>query len=224
MMVFLMLWNPHAAPVNFEVKPFVESISDRDLYGALQLQSHGLEYQVFSAALKGYRHLVDQGTLRNPLLSIADFTLASKEERLWVIDMEKRELLYQTLVAHGRNSGEQYATSFSNDLNSNMSSLGFYLTGPSYQGKHGLSLRLEGLEKGINDHALVRNIVIHAAEYVSKTFIKNYGRLGRSLGCPALPKSVAGDIISLIAEGSCFFIYSSSSMYPQKSPILNIQS
>lgn len=208
-------------PRSFEESVISEVPSARELFEALQLELQGLEFEVFNKALQGYMQLTDQGTLQNPLLTIVDFTLASKEERMWVIDMEKQLLLYQTLVAHGKNSGEQYATRFSNEPNSNMSSLGFYLTGISYHGNHGLSLRLKGLEVGINDHAMVRNIVVHGADYVSEIFVKSHGRLGRSLGCPALPQTMAAEIIPIIADGSCFFIYSSANQYTRISPLLN---
>lgn len=172
-------------------------------------------------ALTGYLHLVEIGTIATGKpLTIIDFSIPSSEDRLWVIDMEKFEVSYQSLVAHGRNSGERIAKNFSNQHSSYMSSLGFYITGETYQGNHGYSLRLDGLEKGINDQARSRAIVIHGADYVNEKFISATGRLGRSLGCPALPMGPHEVIINLIKDKSPIFIYADVPEYLAHSPFL----
>src|SRR5690554_1928787 len=165
------------------------------------------ELESFKAAYKGYYKLKEEGKIKKDLLTIIDFTKSSTERRMWVIDMNNQEVLYQTVVSHGRKSGMEYASDFSNVPESNKSSLGFYSTAETYFGKHGLSLRLDGLEYGINHNARTRAIVIHAADYASEILGKRQGYLGRSLGCPALPKDVAYDIINLIKDESCLFIY-----------------
>ena len=143
----------------------------------------------------------------NKIITIIDFSLPSTAHRLWTINLETGEILFNTLVAHGRNTGQNIAEKFSNIPQSYQSSLGFYLTGKVYTGKHGHSLRLKGLEKNINDKAWERAIVIHGADYVSESFIKAHGRLGRSHGCPAIPPEITEDFISTIKEGSLLFIY-----------------
>jgi len=161
----------------------------------------------FAKALEGYYAWKEKGLIQNEILTLIDFSLSSTEERLWVIDIKNNAILFQSLVAHGRNSGDEFATNFSNKPESHQSSLGFYSTGETYYGKHGYSLRLDGLEKGINNNARRRAIVIHGASYVSNTFIENNGRLGRSFGCPALPKEDTNELIDLIKNQSCLYIY-----------------
>ena len=133
--------------------------------------------------------------------------MSSNSKRLWVIDLKNNTILYNSLVAHGKNTGEEFANSFSNASESNKSSLGFYVTGEIYQGKHGMSLRLDGLEKGVNDNARARGVVMHAADYVSQGFVKIHKRLGRSQGCPALPTEFTEKIINKIKDKSCLYIY-----------------
>ena len=161
----------------------------------------------FSQALKGFYQLHDKGILQKDVLTIIDFSLSSNTKRLWIIDMASNTILMNTYVAHGKNTGEEFANSFSNIDASNKSSLGFYATGEIYNGKHGMSLKLDGLEKGVNDKARQRGIVIHAADYVSTTFIRDHQRLGRSQGCPAIPAELTNEIIQLIKNRSCLFIY-----------------
>jgi hypothetical protein len=161
----------------------------------------------FAQALSGFYKLKEEGKIKKDIVTLIDFSLPSSAKRLWVIDLVSKTILFQSLVAHGRNTGEEFADSFSNAAQSFKSSLGFYSTGEVYNGKHGLSLRLDGLEKGINDNARNRGVVIHAANYVSASFIKNNKRLGRSEGCPALPVSLSKEIISAIKDKSCLFIY-----------------
>jgi hypothetical protein len=184
------------------------------LYEQLKLSSVGLKQEVFEKAITGWNNLSAQHKLgKSRLLTIVDLSQSSNSRRLYIIDVEKGQLVFNTYVAHGRNSGEEYARYFSNVPNSYQSSLGFYLTGSTYHGKHGLSLRLKGIEQGINHTAEERAIVLHGAEYVSEAFIKKYGRLGRSQGCPAVSQELSKPIIEKIKEGSCLFIYSPDSKY-----------
>lgn len=191
------------------------------MYEGLNLNAYGLSKKAFQYALKGYDYLLEQGKLTNAnILTIVDFSKPSTEKRMYVIDMENLKVLYQTYVAHGRNSGKLYANKFSNVPESNMSSLGFYVTGDTYIGQHGYSLKLNGEEKGINDNAYKRAIVMHSADYASKGFINNQGYLGRSFGCPALPKELSKPIIETIKDGSCMFVYAPSKTYETKSNLL----
>ena len=199
------------APVAKNISKAISTNKRILLYDSLQLKDLGLSKDAFIEALKGYEVLRSSGKLNNDnMLTIADFSLPSSQKRLFVIDIENLKVLYNTYVAHGRNSGKEYANRFSNTPQSNMSSLGFYVTGKTYYGEHGLSLKLEGEEEGINDNAKNRAIVIHCADYVSEKMIETLGYLGRSLGCPALPKKYSKPIIETIKDGSCFFIYSRS--------------
>jgi hypothetical protein len=183
----------------------------RDLYTSL-----GAE--VFEKALTGYLNLKQAGRIseHQRRLTVIDFDLPSTEKRLWVLDLNDHKILFHTLVAHGHNSGENEATTFSNTDQSNMSSLGFYVTGQEYQGKHGRSLRLKGLDEGFNTNAASRSVVMHGADYVSEAFIKQNGRLGRSLGCPALPLDQYAQIIDAVHGGSCLFLNKSNAGYASK--------
>jgi L,D-transpeptidase catalytic domain len=178
--------------------------------------------QLLKTALAGYEILVEEQPLNHPeVITIIDFSLPSDKERLWVIDLIHTKVLFHCLVSHGRNSGELMAEYFSNSPGSYASSPGFYLTGETYIGKHGLSLALDGIEKGINDKARERSIVIHGADYVSSDFIRKNGRLGRSLGCLAVPEELNKEIIQTIKEGSCLFIYVPKASYLTNSHIIN---
>ena len=173
---------------------------------------------VLSLALSGYQHAVESGVVAdNALLTIIDYSRPSTEERLHVYDPATGEVLHASLVAHGKNSGQNLATRFGNEPGSLMSSLGFFVTTDTYQGKHGYSLHLRGLEPGINDNAVDRLIVIHGADYVSEEFAAKHGRLGRSWGCPALPDETAAEIIDLIKDGTCVYVHGNDSAYRQKS-------
>lgn len=184
------------------------------LYNNLNANNFKLpQLESFSKAIEGFYQLKQKGIIQNDILTLIDFSLSANSKRMWVIDMSTNTVLYHSLVAHGRNSGEEFATSFSNKSESYQSSLGFYLTGETYQGKHGLSLRLDGLERGINDKARERAVVIHGADYVSEKFIKQNKRLGRSQGCPALPVELNQQIIKTIKDKSCLFIYHPSRSY-----------
>lgn len=183
-----------------------------------QMNLDGLiRLDAFKLAYSGYKKL---NKSNNPLLTLIDFSLPSSEKRMYVLDLAKREILFVSYVAHGRNSGEKYATSFSNRDGSHQSSLGFYRTTDTYNGGNGYSLRLDGLEKGINDKALQRAIVIHGADYCSENVIRATGRLGRSFGCPALPRELTKPVIDTIKGGSLLFIYADQSEYLANSEVL----
>ncbi|MBI1193090.1 MAG: hypothetical protein GC205_07945 [Bacteroidetes bacterium] len=176
---------------------------------------------VFILAMTGFEQLQRQGKLLNErYLTVVDFRLPSTRERMWVLDMVERKVVFKTLVAHGVNSGELYATEFSDRPQSFQSSPGFYLASESYIGKHGLSLRLDGLEPGINGNARDRAIVLHGADYVSQEFIRDNGRLGRSQGCPSVPVELSQPIIETIQGQSCFFILQPGQQYLQKSQLV----
>lgn len=167
--------------------------------------------EIFELAYSGWEKT--EGELKSPLLTIIDFSLPSTERRLWIVDLNSKTILLNSVVAHGRNSGELMANRFSNQPESFQSSLGFYKTGETYIGKHGYSLRLDGLEAGVNDQARNRAIVIHGADYANEAFAKINGRLGRSLGCPALPTEVSSKVIDLIKDGSLIFIFGEDDNY-----------
>lgn len=191
-------------------------------YTAWQLGKQGISPDLFSYAMKGYGHLTATGKIINKgIITIIDFSKPSCEKRLFVIDTETGNILFKTLVAHGRNSGKEWANTFSNAASSFASSLGFYTTADVYNGKHGESLRLNGCEKGFNDNAYKRAVVIHGAAYVSESFIEQNGFLGRSHGCPAVPTAVSKQIIDKIKDGSCLFIYAPSQRYLSLSAIIN---
>jgi len=176
--------------------------------------------QSFTEALKGFNLLKEKGLVSKNILTLIDFSMSSNSKRLWVIDLTTNKILYNSLVAHGRNTGDEFAKNFSNASESFQSSLGFYATGEIYTGKHGKSLRLDGLEKGINSNARDRAVVIHGANYVSDSFIQNNKRLGRSLGCPALPMDLSNEIIQTIKDKSCLFIYYPSNSYKTSSKLI----
>jgi len=171
------------------------------------------DLESFTKALQGFYALKEKGLVQKDLLTLIDFSLSSNTKRLWVIDLSTNTVLFHSLVAHGRNTGEEFASRFSNKAESFESSLGFYATGEIYNGKHGQSLKLDGLEKGINDNARNRGVVMHAADYVSETFVRDHKRLGRSQGCPALPVELTSEIINTIKDKSCLFIYHPSGSY-----------
>jgi len=192
------------------------------VYDSLRLNLAGLNRKAFELAQIGFEKLREQGVILNDnIISIIDFSLPSTEKRLYVVDLKNYQVLYKTYVAHGRNSGTVMANSFSNNASSYKSSLGFYKTLDTYNGKHGYSLKLEGLEKGINDHAYNRAIVMHGAEYVNPAFIPKQGYIGRSQGCPAVTTKEATPIINTIKEGTCLFIYHPSAAYQHRSSILS---
>jgi hypothetical protein len=192
------------------------------VYDSLQLYSEGINRRAFEFAQKGYNKLREQGIILNDsIISIIDFSLPSTEKRLYILDLKNYRLLFNTYVAHGRNSGKTFANSFSNNPASHKSSPGFYKTLDTYFGSNGFSLKLMGLEKGINDNAYRRAIIIHGASYVHPDFIKTQGYIGRSEGCPAVMQTEAISIINSIKDGTCLFIYNPQKSYQQRSAVLN---
>lgn len=178
------------------------------VYSQIDANSFALpSFESFNLALDGFNYLKEKGVIKKNILTIVDFSLSSNAKRLWVIDLDKNRVLFQTLVAHGRNTGEEFAQTFSNQAESFKSSVGFFATAEIYNGKHGMSLKLDGLQKGLNDKARERAVVMHGADYVSESFIKQNKRLGRSQGCPAVPVEMNQKIISVIKDKSCLFIY-----------------
>lgn len=185
-------------------------------------QKNDIDPEALQLAIQGYYNLKRQGLIRREgIITLIDFGKPSDSERLFVIDIDQARVIFSALVAHGKNSGEIYATSFSNRPGSNKSSLGFYLTDNTYIGRNGYSLVLKGLDSGFNDNAEVRNIVIHGADYVSRDYIRRNGRLGRSEGCPALSFENSQEVIDLIKEGSCLFIYHNGKDFASASAVLN---
>ncbi len=207
-------------PPSESVLPSAENASR--IFSELKGDTGNLSFEAFRFAWTGYMRLLsDHKLIKGSILSVIDFSLPSREKRLWVIDLEKQEILFHELVAHGKNSGMQYPRKFSNMPETNMSSLGFYKTGNTYTGKHGMSLVLDGLEKDFNGNARKRAIVMHPASYVSGDYIRKYGRIGRSFGCPAIPAASSGAIINTIKDGSCLFIYFPSPEYLSGSSLLD---
>lgn len=186
-------------------------------YMKLQLEGK-LDYGNFEKALKGFDKI--DGKKKNDLIVIIDYTKPSIEERFFLIDLKNDKVLYNTLVAHGKNSGQNETITFSNVPNSYKSSLGFFLTESTYNGEFGYSLKLKGLEEGINSNAWERNIVFHGADYVSKSFIDQFGFLGRTQGCPALPKELNAEIINKIQGGTVVFVIGNDHNYENRSPLL----
>lgn len=186
-----------------------------------QFPQGSISWEAFEYAMLGRQYLLNTNAFsKENILTIVDFSKPSTEKRLFVIDVEKNEIIYASLTSHGRNSGENMATKFSNRPESYQSSLGFFKTGEIYYGSKGFSMRLDGLESNINCKARPRGIVVHAADYVSESFVKNQGRLGRSQGCPALPKELNKPIIQKIEGGSLFFIYAPNEQYQKTSKII----
>jgi L,D-transpeptidase catalytic domain len=192
------------------------------VYDSLKLNLHGLSEHAFQYAIKGYEYLLSKGKIANDhIISIVDFTKPSSQKRLFVIDLSNYKILFNTYVAHGQGSGAEMATRFSNVPESFQSSLGFYKTSGTYIGKNGYSMKLEGLENGINDLAYERAIVMHGAPYVSEDMARSQGHIGRSWGCPAVPEKLNKPIIEKIKNGSCLFIFSENNNYLHKSKIIN---
>lgn len=181
-----------------------------ELYAAIVFENNSiLNDQVFYKAFLGFENLKKAGKLNENsyLLTVCDFSLSSNTKRLWVIDVNEKKVVFNSLVAHGKNTGEEFAEKFSNIESSLQSSYGFFVTETTYDGSNGYSLKLEGMDAGYNDKALQRAIVMHGADYVSEDFIKSQKRLGRSWGCPAVPRDLAAPIINSIKGKNVLFIY-----------------
>lgn len=178
----------------------------KELYNEMQLNGL-INYEAFVRGIEGFNKIEKK---EKNILTIVDFSLPSTQERMYVLDLDKKEVLFKSFVAHGKNTGDLYAESFSNIAESNKSSIGFFLTEGSYNGRNGYSLRLKGLEKGINDNAMMRNIVVHGADYADPEIIKTAGRLGRSFGCFAVPEDLNEEIIDTIKGRSIIYVYADS--------------
>lgn len=189
---------------------FADSLDSSNLDAQAKLlsaQAQNLDSQAILLGLKAYNKAHAEGLDSQQVLTIVDYSKPSTEPRFWVFDLKTNTVLFDELVAHGQNSGDNLPTAFSDNPSSHMSSLGLYLTEQTYDGHHGNSLRLEGLEKGVNDTAETREVVVHGAPYVSQTFADTHGRLGRSWGCFALNPAVAQPVINTIKGGTLLFAY-----------------
>jgi len=192
------------------------------LYTSIHLGDAGLSRDAFFKAYKGYQYLLGKNELaKKDLLTICDFTQSSGQKRLYVIDLAAGKLLFNTYVAHGHNSGGTMATSFSNINSSNKSSEGFLVTAETYVGHNGYSMRFDGMEKNFNGNVRMRDVVMHGSDYVCAERAANGSMMGRSWGCPAVPRKECNQIIDKIKDGSCFFIYTNDPLYAHSSPILN---
>jgi hypothetical protein len=204
----------------FEVKMVIRQAAT--LYDSMKLDKSGLNQKAFEYAWRGYHNLLKKGKLKKTsVLTVCDFTQSSSSKRLYVIDVAHRKLLFNTFVSHGMNSGVEYATSFSNRANSFKSSLGFFITSKAYFGRNGLSLKVKGLDKGYNDLASKRHIVLHGSDYITPQYLKDNGEMGRSLGCAAMPNVLSPKIIKTIKNGSCLFIYHPTAKYLSHSNVIN---
>jgi len=208
-----------ATPVANEVLSIEEQFENHlnRVYTAAKLAESSLDYDVFKKAYIGYMNMKAGNLISDkPLLTVVDFNKSSTQKRLWIIDLANNKLLYNTLVAHGQGSGGDVPNRFSNLPNSHQSSLGFYVTSEIYRGKHGRSIKLDGMDKGFNSNAKERAVVIHGADYVSEQFVNQHGRLGRSHGCPALPVELTDEIIDNIKGKTLLFIAGPQADYSSK--------
>ncbi|AZC38496.1 murein L,D-transpeptidase catalytic domain family protein [Pseudomonas chlororaphis] len=193
------------------------------LYNSLAHAAPELNPQVLKSALSAMQCAVNSGARKARHLAVIDYSQPSTARRLWIFDLNKRTLVLRDLVAHGQKSGENFATQFSNRMGSFQSSLGLFRTQESYEGSHGYSLRMDGLEPGFNDLARDRDIVIHAADYVSPLWSQRQGRIGRSLGCPAVRPQVARQVIDRLKDGQFMFSWYPDQRWLKSSPYLNCQ-
>ena len=195
----------------------------KELYSELNAAQYDLSFTAFRYAYIGYQTMKKQHRLNNKeLFSIIDFTKDCNSKRFYTIDLEKMKIVYYTYVAHGKKSGERMATSFSDVVESNKSSIGFYITGSTYNGGNGYSLMLHGDEKGYNSNLAKRSVVVHAADYANEDYIARNGRMGRSLGCPALPENIYKQVIETIKEKTTIFAYYNDAKYLKTSKYLNV--
>jgi L,D-transpeptidase catalytic domain len=206
--------------IKIEQVPIISPIEK--MYDSLKLNLCGLSENAFNYAIKGYEFLKAKGKIANQnVISIVDFSKPSSDKRLFVLDLKNFKVLFNTYVAHGQNSGQVMATTFSNTPESLQSSLGFYKTSSTYFGRNGFSLKLSGLENGINNRAEERAIVMHGAPYANEEVVESMGHIGRSWGCPAVPERLNKPIIEKIKNGSCLFIFSTDKKYLHDSKIIN---
>lgn len=195
----------------------------KELYNELNAAQYNLSFEAFRYAYIGYQSLKKQQRLNGKeLFSIIDFTKDCNSKRFYTIDLEKMKIVYNTYVAHGKKSGDRLATSFSDVAESNKSSIGFYITGSTYNGGNGYSLALHGDEKGYNSNLAKRSVVIHTADYANENYMARNGRLGRSLGCPVLPENIYKQIIDAIKDKTMIFAYYNDAKYLKTSKYLNV--
>lgn len=190
----------------------------------LETAAPALDRKVLRKAVAAMACAVDGGMEPADRLAVIDFSLPSTEPRLWVFDLSERTLVLEELVAHGQGSGEEVATAFSNIRGSHQSSIGLFRTQESYFGQHGYSLRMDGLEPGVNDRARERAIVIHGADYVNTGWIEQHGRLGRSHGCPAVSRDVSDLVVDSLKDGQFLFSYYPDPEWLARSDYLNCPS
>ena len=202
-----------SAKVGFDVNAHMKRLSQK---------APQLNRKVLQLALRAYKKASDRGAVKKPVLTVIDYSLPSNKQRMWVFDVSKHQLLYNTYVAHGRNSGADTPHHFSNKLSSKETSLGTYVTRDTYIGSKGYSLNLQGLERGFNDNAFNRRVVIHGAWYVEPDFIKKSGRAGRSWGCPSIAKTLAKPVINTLKGGSVVFAYYPDSYYLSHSGYVSV--
>ncbi len=210
-------------------KPTSEPVEEKspkakiaDLYDTfVDINSTMPNLSVFEKAIAGYTKLEEEGKVSNSLLTVIDFDLSSKKKRMWILNMDTKKVVFNTYVAHGKNTGVEFAENFSNTPESLQSSLGFYVTGETYYGKNGLSLFIDGMEKGFNTNARKRYVVIHGADYAEPEFINRIGRLGRSYGCPAVPNKIAKELIHKIKGKSVVYIHKNNQKYLENSELIN---
>ena len=201
--------------------PSLAAVTEDGLYSALADSAPSLNPDVLRYALMATQCAVRNGESYPERLAVIDFSLPSSEERLWIFDLRQRNLIIRDLVAHGRNSGDLEPTRFSNVEGSYQSSIGLFRAAESYRGKHGYSLRLDGLEPGFNDQARQRAIVIHGADYVDPSWIDSYGRIGRSLGCPAVREEISDQVVDSLKGGQLVFKYYPDEEWLSRSGLLN---
>lgn len=207
--------------LSFEDEVVFTTVNDFAEETYTQLGEKDLFFKPYKLALNGYFAMLNSNKLRNKdYITIVDMTKSCNELRMFVIETKTWKVVHKSLVAHGMKTGEEFAQDFSNLENSHQSSLGFYRTGEVYNGKHDMSVKLDGMEP-FNDKARERGVVIHAADYVSHDYIQSNGRLGRSHGCPAVPRQGYEVMVDKIKEGSCFFIYYPNKEYLKKSKYVN---
>jgi hypothetical protein len=200
---------------------FAANTSSPGLYNSLAQAAPELNPQVLKSALSAMQCAVSSGASPAQNLAVIDYSQPSTARRLWIFDMRKKTLVLRDLVAHGQKSGENFATQFSNNEGSHQSSLGLFRTQESYQGANGYSLRMDGLEPGINDSARERAIVIHPASYVNPLWSQTQGRIGRSQGCPAVRPQVARQVVDKLKDGQFMFAWYPDQHWLQSSAYLN---
>lgn len=226
-LLFFMSFAPKATKIT-EPKKVIETTADNVaskiemVYSTLNANNFALpQLECFTKAMEGFYLLKQKGLVEKDVLTIVDFSISSTKKRMWVIDLANNIILFNNVVSHGMNSGGEYANTFSNSPSSNKSSLGFYSTGETYMGKHGLSLKLDGLEQGINSNARSRAVVVHGADYANPSILKSQNYLGRSQGCPAVPQALSKSIINTIKNKSCLFIYHPTRTYEITSKLVS---